>query len=138
MSYAVSAALQAAVYQTLSSDVTISGLVGTDIFDAMPPGKVPPLYVAIGPEKARDASDGTGHGAWLEFSTSVVSDAAGFAAAKTLAGAICDALVDAPLSLDRGRLISLRFRRAKAARFGSDGARRIDLTFLARVADEET
>ena len=138
MSYAVSAALQAAVYQHLSADAAVTALVGADVFDAIPAGAVPPLYVALGPEKARDASDNTGYGVWLDFTVSVVADVSGFAQAKTVAGAVSDALVDAALPLDRGELVSLRFRRAVAARVGTGSARRIDLTFRARVADDAT
>ena len=53
-----------------------------------------------------------------------------------MAGAVCDALIDAPLSLVRGRLVSLRFRKAAASRVGTGDTRRIDLTFRARVSDE--
>lgn len=136
MSYAMASALQHAVYQCLTGDVTVTGLVGNNIFDAVPSGTVPALYVALGGEKARDASDATGGGAWHEFTISVVSESAGFVQAKTTAGAISDALVDAPLVLSRGRLVGLHFRRATAARVGTGDTRRIDLTFRARVADD--
>lgn len=54
--------------------------------------------------------------------------------AKTVAGEVSDALVDAPLSLARGSLVGLSFVRAAAKRLDSGDARRIDLTFKARVA----
>ena len=136
MSYAISAALQAAVYQQLTNDPALAALVGTNIFDAIPGGTVPAIYVAIGPEKARDASDKSGGGAWHVFTISVVSESAGFAAAKEAAGAISDILVDADLALNRGNLVSLRFLRATAARVGTGDTRRIDLTFRARVSDD--
>ena len=63
MSYGVSSALQAAVYQALVGDPALSGLVGTAIFDALPTGTLPSLYISLGPEIARDKSDKTGHGA---------------------------------------------------------------------------
>ena len=59
----------------------------------------------------------------------------GFQLAKEVAGAICDALIDAQLSLNRGHLVGLWFLRAKAARSNSGTSRRIDLTFRARVQD---
>ncbi len=136
MSYALSSALQAAVYQALANDAALAALVGTDIFDAIPSGTVPEIYVALGPEKARDASDLSGAGAWHEFTISVVSESTGFTRAKEAAGIVSDILVDADLTLARGRLVGLRFRRATAARVGTGDTRRIDLTFRARVSDE--
>ena len=136
MSYAVSAALQVAVYQTLSADATLTGLVGTNIYDAIPTGTLPSLYVTLGPENVRDRSDKTGAGARHEFVVSVVTDTEGFASAKDAAGAVSDALVDANLTLSRGALIALNFVRAKAVRVGTADERRIDLTFRAFVQDD--
>lgn len=133
MSYAIAAALQTAVYQRLSADTALTALVGTAIYDALPSGVVPPIYVALGPEIARDKSDKTGPGAEHEFTVSVVTDAAGFATAKEVAGAVSDALVDAPLVLSRGALVALNFYRAVAARIGTSDQRRINLIFRARV-----
>jgi len=135
MSYAVAAALQAAVFARVSGDAVVAGLVGDAVYDAAPPGVLPSLYVSLGPEVVRDRSDKTGAGAEHEFTVSVLSDAAGFAAAKAVAGAVSDALVDAEMTLARGRLVGLWFLRAKAARVGSGERRRIDLTFRARVED---
>ncbi|MBW7921211.1 MAG: DUF3168 domain-containing protein [Rubellimicrobium sp.] len=133
MSYAVAAALQAAVYQRLAGDDALAALTGGAIYDALPPGILPGLYVALGPEAARDRSDGSGHGAEHDFTVSVVTDSAGFAPAKAAAAAISDALVDAPLQLARGRLLRLDFLQARAARNGEE--RQIDMTFRARVED---
>ena len=60
MSYGASTALQSAVFQKLASDPTLAGLVGTDIFDALPNGTLPETYVLLGGEVVVDASDGTG------------------------------------------------------------------------------
>ena len=135
MSYGVSAALQAAVFQRLQADAALAGLVGADIFDAAPSGAVPVTYVSLGAEEVRDASDMTGAGAVHEFTVSVVTEAAGFRAAKDVAAAVSDALIDAPLVLARGRLVSLRFLRARARRVQDGDVRRIDLRFRARVED---
>ncbi len=135
MSYAMSAALQSAVYDRLIGNAALGALVGDDIFDALPPGPLPGLYVTLGAETVRDASDGTGHGAWHDLTVAVVTDAAGFHMAKTVAAAASDALIDAGLVLSRGRLVSLNFRRARARR-ESGGRRRIDMTFRARVAED--
>ncbi|MGB8815145.1 MAG: DUF3168 domain-containing protein [Paracoccaceae bacterium] len=130
MSYGVAAALQAAVYQRL-----VSQLAGVPIYDALPPGAGTGTFVLIGPEEATDASDKTGGGADHRFIVSVISDAAGFAVAKGIAVQVSDALVDAGLILTRGRLVSLRFVRALAKRLDAGEARRIDVRFAARVED---
>ena len=134
MSYALSAPLQAAIYQHLRADAALGALVGAAIYDALPPGPVPALYVALGPERVRDASDGTAIGAWHDVTLSVVSDTAGFQSAKAAAGAVSDALEEASLTMARGRLVLLKFLRAEASR-ESAGVRRIDLIFRARVED---
>ena len=135
MSYGGAAALQAAVYQALVADPALGGLVGSAIYDAIPAGTLPGLYVTLGTEETRDRSDQTGGGAEHSLSISVVTDAAGFLAAKEVAAAISDVLIDADLSLARGRLVKLQFHRARARREGTGGVRRIDLTFRARVDD---
>lgn len=134
MSYGVSGALQAAVYGRLVGDAVLTALVGDKIYDALPSGVLPPLYVALGPEKVRDSGDGTGSGAWHEFQIAVVTSGAGFQAAKEAAGAVSDALHQSRLSLSRGRLIGLWFHKARAT-LEPGGLRRVDLTFRARVAD---
>ena len=131
MSYASAAALQSAVYTALQGDPTVTALSGGAIYDAIPPGAVPGLYVSLGPETVRHRADKTGDGAMHDFAVRVISDGAGFGAAKDLAVAISDALDAAALSLARGRLVSLQFRRASARRAGS--AREIDLWFRARI-----
>ena len=137
MSYGVSAALQTAVFQQLTGDAQVSAQSGGAIYDAVPAGSVPQTYVTLGPEEVREASDRSGAGAVHRFTVSVVSEAAGFGAAKTLAGAVCDALEDAALTLNRGRLVGLWFERASARRTGTGGTiRQIDLRFRARVEDD--
>lgn len=135
MSYAVSAALQAAVYQRLAADQDLIALTGGAIHDQMPSGPVDGTFVTLGPEEVRDLSDQTHAGAEHRFSVSVVSDAAGFQTAKTVAGRISDVLVDAMPALERGRLVSLRFVAARARRVRSGQTRRIDLSFRAIVED---
>lgn len=135
MSYGAAAALQAAVYQRLMADSVLDGLVGSAIYDAAPPGNPGGTYVSIGPETARDASTKTERGAEHEFSVSVVTDAAGFQAAKAAAAAVSDALTGASLVLARGHLVGLWFLRARARRVEDADVRRIDLFFKARIED---
>ena len=135
MSYGVSAALQQAVYQRLSADQDLGAIVGTHIYDALPSGTLPPLYVVLGPEAVKDQSDKTGAGALHAFTVSIVTDASGFASAKQAGAAVSDALVDADLTLTRGQLVYLQFEKATAARVGTGDIRQINMTFQALVAD---
>lgn len=136
MSYGVAAALQKAIYQRLTGDAALGALVGPAIYDALPAGLLPPLYVVLGGEDVRDASDKTGAGAEHTLTVTVVTQSAGFATAKAAAAAVSDALVDADLALDRGTLVALNFYKAKAARIGTGAMRQINLIFRARVADD--
>ena len=135
MTYAAAAALQEAVFAHLAADPGVSAILGGAIHDALPAGPLPPLYLSLGPEQARDRSDGSAQGAEHEFTLSVLADAAGFHLAKTAAAAVCDALANAELTLSRGRLVALHFSRATARRDGAGQRRRIDLSFRARLDD---
>jgi hypothetical protein len=132
MSYGAAAALQAAIYARLTG---ATALVGVPVVDAIPSGGGSGTFVLIGPEEVIDQSDKSGGGAEHRLTVAVISDAAGFLAAKDVAVAVSDALIDAPLALARGHLVGLRFLRAKAVRLDAGGTRRIDLSFRARIED---
>ena len=136
MTYAVGTALQRAVYQRLSNDSALLGLLGPAIYDVLPAGPQPETYVVLGREDVRDLSSATHGGAAHRFTVTIATDTGGFRRAKEAAGAVSDALVDADLELDRGRLVSLRFLRGRARRSRAGAARRIDLTFQAIVEDD--
>lgn len=136
MTYAISAPLQSAVYAALGNDTALAALVGNAIYDAVPSGTLPAIYVRIGGESVTDASDGSGAGAVHRFTVSVITTNPGFASAKQAAGAVSDVLHNADLALSRGRLVSLTFQGASAARIDTVSARRIDLRFRARVQDD--
>ncbi len=135
MSYGVASALQTAVYQHLAADSALAALVGGAIYDALPSGGLPSLYVTLGPETVRERADKSGHGALHTLTISVVTDTAGFQAAKDVAAAVSDALTGADLTLARGHLVYLNFDRAVARLEGTGTQRRIDLRFRARVQD---
>lgn len=137
MSYGTAAALQEAVYQRLVADPVLDTLVEGAIYDTLPVGSLPPIYVTLGPEDARARSDQTGGGAWHRFTISVIAETAGFHVAKTVAAAVSDALIDAPLVLSRGAISGLHFFRARAQREGAGALRRVDLIFRARVDDTD-
>lgn len=130
MSYVASAALQSAIFTQLSN---APALAGVQVVDALPPGTPVGSFVLLGPEVALDQSDKTGAGAEHRLEISVISDAAGFLPAKTIAAAVSGALVGASLTLSVGRLVSLNFLRATARRLDDGTTRRIDLQFRARV-----
>ena len=136
MSFGVSAALQSAIYQHLQADDGVSAQLGGAIYDTLPAGNLPTLYLLIGPEEVRDRSDATGHASEHRLTLSIRLQDGGFHAAKLAAGATCDALDGAALTLERGRLIGIRFERARSLRAGSTGSiRQIDLRFRAQVED---
>lgn len=120
MSYVLSAELQKAVYQHLSSDPAVVSCIGDAIYDVPPTGHLADIYVLIGQEDVRDASDFSCSGAWHDLTISIVSNSAGFLAAKETAAVLNDALIDADLTLGRGHLVGIWFRKAK----GGTGQRR--------------
>ncbi|MFQ5622347.1 MAG: DUF3168 domain-containing protein [Paracoccaceae bacterium] len=138
MTYALADALQKAVYGALAQDATLSGLVGTAIYDAPPPDDglaQPGPHVVLGEERVRAQSSVSAQGAVHDFTVQVHSAADGFASAKQIAAAVCDALIDAALALDRGTLVGLQFLQARAARGRPPEQRRILLRFRARLQD---
>ncbi len=134
MSFALSADLQAAVFRKLSGDPAVTALVGAAVFDAPPasgPAAVPADYVTLGEETVRANDTKTSRGALHDFSVVVHSGRDGFGFAKRVAGAVCESLVDAPLEIEAGRLIGLRFLQARADRNGAPEKRRVTLRFRA-------
>lgn len=130
MTYGAAAALQAAVYAALTGH---PDLAAVPVLDAVPPGGGTGTFVLIGPEEARDASDKSGAGAEHRLEISVLSDAAGFLAAKAAAVAVCAAMQGVALPAGVGRLVGVEFVRAVARRLEDGAVRRIDLRFRVRV-----
>lgn len=135
MSYAGACDLQAVIWQALRDDVALGALVGDAIFDAMPVDPPSGPYVALGVEDVTDAGDVTARGARHDFVVSVVEggEAGGFASVKAAASAAVAALDGAAPALPGARLVGVWFQRARARRAEQGGARRVDLTFRARV-----
>jgi hypothetical protein len=136
MSYGAGVALQAAVYQHLRASPELTNLVGDAIYDAMPVSAPSGIYVSLGPEEVRDASDATSRGSRHDFVISVMAGSdsgAGFGAIKAAAVAVADALEAGGLELSRGQLAGLWFLRATARRMKSGAGRQVDLTFRARI-----
>ena len=138
MSCAFAFGLQRAVYDRLAGDAELAGLVGDAIHDAPPELPVdarPQDYVTLGEEVVRPFGTKTSLGAIHDFDVSVHSGRDGFERAKRIAAAICAALIDAPIGVEGGHLVALRFLRARADRGPAPEKRRISLRFRA-VIDE--
>ncbi len=129
MSYEAAAALQIALFQRLT---TAPDLAGVAIYDAIPPSPAP-VFVLVGPEEARDASDKSGPGAEHFLAISVIGGAGGFLAIKQIAARISGILGAGGMVLGTGRLVSLIFQNARARRLDEGETRRIDLSFRARI-----
>lgn len=130
MSYRAAGAVQAAVHAALAGH---PDLAGVPVVDAVPTGGGTGTFVLIGPEEARDASDATGAGVAHRVDVSVLSDAAGFLAAKAVAAAVCDAMEGLSLPAPAGRVVGVAFQKAVARRLEDGAVRRIDLAFRVRV-----
>ncbi len=135
MSYATSSALQVEIYNILQSNTGVSSIVNGHVYDALPSGNLPGLYVLIGAEEARDRSDQTTAAVLYLLTLSIVSDSAGFADAKAAAGAVCDALLQTPAVLTRGVVVGRWFDRAVAKQLKS-GGREVRLRFRFYVEDD--
>lgn len=136
MSYAYSAGLQAAIYRRLAANPDIVSLVGGAIHDApleLPQQEMPGDYITLGEERARANGTKTSDGAIHDFEVTVNSSQDGFDTVKRIAGAVCDSLIDAPLALERGLLVGLRFLSARADRGPAPVKRRIALRFRATI-----
>lgn len=133
MSYQSAATLQQALFNTLSGDTVLAGLLPDGIHDAPPPGTPQGTYGVIGVEDAIDRSDVTGPGAEHRVVIAVVSDAPGFVIAKSAAARIAQLLPGAQPALSDGRIVAIWFHQARARRLEGGAVRRIDLTFRVRV-----
>lgn len=139
MSYEFSAGLQAAVYRRLAADPAIAALVGAAVYDGPPDAPPDPAsdYVTLGEESVRPWDTKTSRGAAHEFAVAVHSARHGFDAAKRIAGAVCACLIDAPLEIDGGRVVVLRFLQARAERGPAPERRRVALKFRAIVDQDD-
>lgn len=131
MSYAVSAAVQKAMYEALVADPPVGA-----IFDGAPEGEVPDTYAVIGAEDVRDRSSMDARLSEHRAIVTVYGAEAAFSSTKLMAGAICDRMLAGLPNLDRGRVVSIEFIRARARRVTSNAQRRIEMTFRLIVEDD--
>jgi hypothetical protein len=140
VSYEFAAGLQAAVYGRLAADPAVTALVGAAIHDGplkRGAGPEPADYVTLGEESARANDTKTSRGAVHDFTVTVHSARDGFQTAKRVAGAVCASLIDAPLAMEAGRVVALRFVQARAERGPAPEKRRVTLRFRAVVDQDD-
>ncbi|MDD2869098.1 DUF3168 domain-containing protein [Neomegalonema sp.] len=144
MTAALSWPLHRAIFAQLSSFPALTSALGGSgrVFDAPPhadgPGAPRPPYLTMGDETT-EAWDARGHsGALHRLSFEIWSRGRGFAEAKRILSALCDALDDPSLVLTRGRLIHLRFEGSETRREEQGETRLIRAVFSARVEDDES
>lgn len=138
MSLVLSGELQGAIYAALTGDTALVALVGSEIYDApLPVGGALPSgeHVTLGEEIVKPFGSITSSGGVHDFDVVLHSTANGFAAAKLVAAAVSDVLVDANLSIAGGHLVSLRFIKAKAKRGIAPELRRVEMRFRAVIED---
>ncbi len=128
MTTPAAAALRAAVHDALAADAALtSALGGPKIYDEPPRAAAFP-YVTLGEARIADYSTGDTSGQEHQLTLHAWSRQGGHRQAHIIAGALLQALDDAPLTLTDHRLINLRFAVADVRR-EADGR-----TYHARVA----
>ena len=109
-------ALQAAVFEQLTTEPVITALAGAGkVFDGRPVRMEPP-YLAFGDWRVDDFSTGTEEGAEHRFEIEVWSEERGRKQAAALAEAVRVALHDAALIIPDFHLINLRHLRTRTGR----------------------
>lgn len=120
MLIAATVALRSAIHAALVADGALNALLGgAHIYDE-PPRNASFPYVTIGQARVIDWSTGTDSGEEHQLTLHAWSRQGGHREAHLIAGALLQALDDAPLVLDDHRLINLRFSVADVRR-ESDG-----------------
>jgi hypothetical protein len=138
MSFACSWPLQKALFAALAADPAVGALAGARIWDegdaaaVLAAGGGP--CVILGDETVEPWSTASDEGAAHVVTISALSEAGGFSALKRLAGAVCDVAL-APLTLERGRVVSSRFLGGRTRREEKGRARRVELRFRIVVED---
>jgi hypothetical protein len=111
-----SAALRAAIHDALTQDGALSALLGgPKVYDEPPQAAAFP-YVTLGEARVSDFSAGDELGEEHQLTLHAFSRQGGRREAHLIAGALLQALDDAPLELDGHRLVNLRFAVADVRR----------------------
>ncbi len=109
MPTAASAALRAAIHDALIADTGLTGLLGgPKVYDEPPRAAAFP-YVTLGETRVADYSTGSETGEEHQMVLHAWSRQGGTREAHLIAGALLQALDDAPLTLTDHALVNLRF-----------------------------
>ncbi len=112
--------LRAAIHGALKADTPLVSLLGGEKIYDEPPRDAALPYVTLGQNVISDGSTATESGDEHSLTLHVWSRQGGHKEAHVLAGAVLEALIDAPLSLENHHLANLRFVVADVRR-ESDG-----------------
>jgi len=116
MPTAAAAALRAAIHDALVADAVLTNLLGgPKIYDEVPQAAAFP-YVTLGEARISDWSTATDAGEEHQLTLHAWSRQGGHREAHMIAGALLQALDDAPLTLSDHRLVNLRFALADVRR----------------------
>jgi hypothetical protein len=116
MPIAASVALRAAVHDALSTNSQlVAALGGPKIYDEPPKAAVFP-YVTMGEARIADFSAGSESGEEHQLTLHAWSRQGGHKEAHVIAGALLEALDDAPLTLAGHQLVNFRFSVADVRR----------------------
>ena len=109
-------ALRAAIHDTLVADGALNALLGgAKVYDEVPREAAFP-YVTLGEARMADASTASEAGLEHQLTLHVWSRQGGHREAHEIAGALLQALDDAPLALEGYDLVNLRFALADIRR----------------------
>lgn len=133
MSYVHGFALQSALFDALSADSALVGVVGPRIYDEAPLAVPEGAYLVLGDEQVSPWSTASDAGAAHELAVTVFSPARGFAELKRAAAAICDVALG-PLAVEGARVAFSSFLGGRTRRPEAGLPRRIELRF--RIALE--
>lgn len=110
--------LRSAIHGALSADAPLVALLGGARIHDEPPRAAELPYVTLGQDIVSDASTATEAGDEHALTLHVWSRQGGHREAHLIAGAVLEALIDAPLDLGGHRLANLRFIAADVRREG--------------------
>ena len=103
------AALRAAIHDALTVDAALTGILGGPKVYDEPPRAADFPYVTLGEARVTDFSTGDAPGEEHQLTLHAWSRQGGHKEAHLIAGALLQALDDAPLAPDGHHLVNLRF-----------------------------
>jgi hypothetical protein len=109
MTTAAAAALRAAIHDALVADSALAALLGGPSVYDEPPRTAAFPYITLGEARIADWSTASDSGEEHQLTLHAWSRQGGHREAHMIAGALLQALDDAPLTLSDHRLINLRF-----------------------------